>query len=127
MDNVQSTMASAYDVLPTLLDYLGLPLPNTNLPGQSLLPALKGRRINGRDSVVIYDEYGYCRMIRTAEWKYVDRHPDGPHELYDVVNDPDDRDNLIDDPAHADRVEDLKKKMETWFQQYVIPDMDGRI
>ena len=31
MDNVQSTMASAYDVLPTLLDYLGLPLPNTNL------------------------------------------------------------------------------------------------
>ena len=127
MDNVQSTMASAYDVLPTLLDYLGLPLPNTNLPGQSLLPALKGGRINGRDSVVIYDEYGYCRMIRTAEWKYVDRHPDGPHELYDVVNDPDDRDNLIDDPAHADRVEDLKKKMETWFQQYVIPDMDGRM
>ena len=66
-------------------------------------------------------------MIRTAEWKYVDRYPDGPHELYDVVNDPDDRDNLIDDPAHADRVEDLKKKMETWFQQYVIPDMDGRM
>ena len=49
--------------------------------------------------------------------KYVDRHPDGPHELYDVVN----------DPAHADHVEDLKKKTETWFQQYVIPDMDGRM
>lgn len=59
--------------------------------------------------------------------KYVDRHPDGPHELYDVVNDPDDRDNLIDDPTHADRVKDLKEKMETWFQKYVIPDMNGHI
>ena len=126
-DNVQSTMASAYDVLPTLLDYVGLPLPDANLPGQSLLPALKGEHTDGRDSVVIYDEYGYCRMIRTGKWKYVDRHPDGPHELYDVVNDPDDRDNLIDDPTHADRVKDLKEKMETWFQKYVIPDMDGRI
>jgi arylsulfatase A-like enzyme len=95
---VQSAMASAYDVLPTLLDYVDLPLPDTNLPGQSLLPVLKNERADGRDSVVIYDEYGFCRMIRTAEWKYIHRYPDGPNELYDVVNDPDDRNNLIDDP-----------------------------
>ena len=30
---VQAAMASAYDVLPTLLDYVDLPLPDTNLPG----------------------------------------------------------------------------------------------
>ena len=27
-------------------------------------------------------------MIRTQEWKYVHRYPYGPHELYDLVNDP---------------------------------------
>ncbi len=124
---VQSAMASAYDVLPTFLDYVDLPLPDTNLPGQSFLPVLKNERAKGRDSVVIYDEYGYCRMIRTAEWKYIHRYPDGPNELYDVVNDPDDRNNLIDDPAQADRVKDLKGEMDTWFEEYVIPDIDGRI
>ena len=123
---VQSAMASAYDVLPTLLDYIDLPPPNTNLPGQSLLPVLKNERADGRDSVVIFDEYGYCRMIRTAEWKYIHRYPDGPHELYEVVNDPDDRNDLIADPAQVGRVKELRDKMETWFSQYVIPDIDGR-
>ena len=123
---VQSAMASAYDVLPTLLDYVDLPPPNTNLPGQSLLPVLKNERADGRDSVVIFDEYGYCRMIRTAEWKYIHRYPDGPHELYEVVNDPDDRNDLIADPAQVGRVKELRDKMETWFSEYVIPDFDGR-
>lgn len=122
---VQSAMASAYDVLPTLLDYVDLPLPHTNLPGQSLLPVLKNERAEGRDSVVIYDEYGFCRMIRTAQWKYIHRYPDGPNELYDVVHDPDDRNNLIDDPVQADRIKDLKDELETWFKEYVIPDIDG--
>ena len=124
---VQSAMASSYDILPTLLDYVGLPFPAANLPGQSLLPVLKNERAEGRDSVVIYDEYGSCRMIRTAEWKYIDRYPGGPHELYDIVNDPDDRNNLIDDPTQAERVNHLKRAMETWFKEYVIPDLDGRM
>ena len=66
-------------------------------------------------------------MIRTAEWKYIDRYPGGPHELYYIVNDPDDRNNLIDDPTQAERVSHLKKAMETWFKEYVIPDLDGRM
>jgi hypothetical protein len=65
-------------------------------------------------------------MIRTAEWKYIHRYPDGPNEFYDVVNDPDDRNNLIDAPAQADRVKDLKGQMEAWFNEYVIADINGR-
>jgi choline-sulfatase len=122
---VQSGMVSVHDFMPTLLDYLNLPLPDTNLPGKSFLPVLKGEQDTGNDVVVIYDEYGYCRMIRTTDWKYVHRYPDGPNELYDLVNDADERSNMVDDPAQEKRVKDLKAQMEAWFKKYVIPDKDG--
>jgi arylsulfatase A-like enzyme len=118
-------MVSAYDFMPTLLDYVNLPLPSTHLPGRSFLPALKDERATGRDAVVIFDEYGYCRMIRTTDWKYIHRYPDGPNELYDLVNDADERQNLVDDPAQAHRIEDLRGQMEAWFDNYVIADRDG--
>ena len=93
--SVQESMVSAYDFMPTLLDYLELPLPEApNFPGQSALPLLLGADDTGRQEVVIYDEYGATRMMRTEEWKYVHRYPDGPHELYDLANDPDERTNL---------------------------------
>jgi len=123
---VESAMVSAYDFMPTLLEYLDLPVPEApNLPGQSFLPALEGKPLEGRDDVVIFDEYGPVRMIRTAEWKYVHRHAHGPHELFDLVNDPGERNNLAADPDQADRIADLKKRMDDWFARYVIPTRDG--
>ncbi len=122
---VQSALVASHDFLPTLLEYVNLPLPDTNLPGRSFLSALKDEAAAGRDAVVIYDEYGYCRMIRTKEWKYVHRYPDGPNELYDLVNDTDERRNRVDDPAQAKRIKDLRDRMEAWFKAYVVPDKDG--
>ena len=75
-------LVASHDFLPTLLEYVDLPLPDTHLPGQSFLLALKDEHVQGRDAVVIFDEYGYCRMIRTQEWKSVHRYPDGPNELF---------------------------------------------
>ncbi len=125
--NVQDAMASAYDFMPTLLDYLDLPVPETgNLPGRSFLPALDGKTGSGRDSVVIFDEYGGTRMIRTAGWKYVRRYPDGPDELWNLVNDPDERANLIDDPAYQEKIAELKAQLEQWFDTYANPERDGR-
>jgi len=123
---VQSAMVASHDFLPTLLEYVNLPLPDTNLPGESFLPALKEEQTPGRDSVCIYDEYGYCRMIRTREWKYVHRYKDFANELYDLVNDPDERQNLADDPAQADRIKEMREQMEAWFAKYVIPEKDGK-
>jgi len=122
---VQSGMFAAHDFMPTLLDYVNLPLPDTNLPGRSFLPALRGEQTAGRDAVVIYDEYGYCRMIRRTDWKYVHRYPDGPNELYDLINDPDERQNLVDEQEQAHRIKDLRGQMEDWFNKYVIADKDG--
>ncbi len=125
-DAVESGMFSAYDFAPTLLDYLGLPLPEgRNLPGSSFAAALHGKPVSGREMVAIYDEYGPARMIRTEEWKYVHRYPDGPHDLFDLVNDPDERANLASDPTYTQRAWDLKAHMDEWFDRYVEADTDG--
>ena len=64
-------------------------------------------------------------MVRTREWKYVYRHAYGPHELYDLVNDPDERVNRAEDPAMAARIRELKGLMEEWFTRYANPCRDG--
>ena len=122
----EDAMVAAYDFMPTLLEYLDLPVPeDRNLPGRSFLPLLLGEEMEERECVVIYDEYGPVRMVRTKEWKYVYRHGHGPHELYDLVNDPDERANLAGDPAQSERIKELKGMMDEWFEQYVDPRRDG--
>lgn len=125
---VCEAMVSAYDFMPTLLDYVGLPCPTDarNLPGQSVVPLLEGAAGEGRDDVVVHDEYGYVRMVRTRDWKYIHRYPDGPHELYDLANDPTEDTNLVDAPAHADRRDAMRARLETWFDQYATAEQDGR-
>lgn len=121
-----SALVSGYDFMPTLLEYVGVPLPvRQNLPGQSILHLLSGGPETDRESVVVYDEYGPTRMIRTTDWKYVHRHPYGPHELYDLANDPDERQNLIDEPAQRQRIKKMRQRLADWFAQYVDSAMDG--
>ncbi len=124
-DRATGAMASAYDFMPTLLEYLGLPASDDEtLPGRSCLPVLEGGD-DARDDVVVFDEYGPTRMIRTREWKYIQRWPDGPNELYDLVNDADERRDLAGDPAQAKRIDDMKARLESWFDRYVDPERDG--
>ena len=122
-------MVSAYDFMPTLLDYVDLPLPDIGpAPGSSFAPILRGEEVGGRDAVVIFDEYGPVRMARTQDWKYVQRSfggPDGPDELYDLAGDPDERRNLVDDPAQAQRIGDMRAMIDDWFARYVNPARDG--
>ena len=123
---VCGNLLSHYDFMPTLLDYIGMENPEAEkLPGHSFAELLRGGDEGGRESVVVYDEYGPVRMIRTREWKYVHRFPYGPHELYDLAGDPHETRNLIDDPAYADRVKDMKAGLDDWFVRYVDPALDG--
>jgi len=122
---VLTHMVSAYDFMPTLLDYCGLPLPEGNFPGRSFAPLLRGEGDAGREEVVVFDEYGPVRMIRTERWKYIYRHAYGPHELFDLAEDPGEERNLADDPAYAEKKEELHARMEAWFARYVVPALDG--
>jgi arylsulfatase A-like enzyme len=119
-------LLSHYDLMPTLLDYLGFEHPGAEaLPGRSFAPLLKGDALPDRDHVVVCDEYGPVRMIRTKTWKYVHRYPYGPHELYDLAQDPNEEVNLVDDPAYQDRVTEMEGALEAWFVRYADPNLDG--
>lgn len=123
---VNDSLLSAYDVFPTLLAYVGLPIPDRpKRPGRPFVPALLGQPQAHRDSVVVHSEYGPVRMIRTHEWKYVHRYPFGPCELYDLVKDPGERTNLYDNPANRTLIGDLQKRLNRWFVEYADPAKDG--
>ncbi|GAB4517625.1 MAG: sulfatase-like hydrolase/transferase [Anaerolineae bacterium] len=123
---VDSHLLSHYDLFPTLLDYVGLDYSDAGpLPGRSFAPLLRGDPLDEREHVVVFDEYGPVRMIRTREWKYVHRYPYGPHELYDLVHDPGEERNLIDDEGYRERAKELKAEMERWFTRYADPAVDG--
>lgn len=121
-------MISGYDMMPTVLEYLGVKWERpAGLPGRSFAGVLDDEgSADELDSVVVYDEYGPVRMIRTRDHKYVHRYPDGPHELYDLRADPGERSNLVDQPACAAERDQLRSRLESWFDTYVEPTRDGR-
>lgn len=123
---VNNDLLSHYDWMPTLLDYLGLKNPEANkLPGHSFAHLLRGESGQSREEIVIYDEYGPVRMIRDRRWKYVHRYPYGPHELYDLANDPDEERNLYGHQEYQGKVEEMKARLEEWFVRYADPRFDG--
>lgn len=122
---------SFYDFAPTLLDYLGLPPLGGEkpLPGRSYAAALRGEQPLGEDNAAwddtVYGEYQYCRMIREPGWKLIRRTEGFPSELYDLANDPGERVNLYDDPAHSAQQERLGTKMDAWFASLDCADADS--
>ena len=112
---IEEPLVSLLDLLPTLCDYAGLPIPG-DLHGASQLPWLGGEKPQkARDYVVSewQTEWGYTvspgRMIRTDRYKYT-RYAEGDgEELYDLEQDPGEKRNLIPDPAYAGALEDHRE------------------
>ena len=53
-------------------------------------------------------------MCRTNEFKYVRRLYE-KDEFYDLNKDPEEMENLIDDPNYAEVISKLKEKLLTWY------------
>lgn len=129
---VRPDLLSAYDMAATLLELVGLdPMPMQAGPGRSFAPLVLGRdsgkesQENDVASVVVFDEYGPARMIRTSEWKYVHRWPDGPDELYHLREDPLEERNLVDDPEIASVRRRMSDDLAAWFAKHTRPLNDG--
>ena len=119
------SMCSHYDIIQTLKELLGLTgeLPD-GLPGKSFASVLTG----GADTdnhVVILDEYGPGRMIRSREWKYIHRYPYGPNELYHLSEDPEEKKNLAGCAAYEEIRCELLDRLQKWYAKYADASVDG--
>lgn len=125
-------LLSGYDFAPTILGYLGIGDAEfcCTGPGRGQAGLLRGEGATVRENVVVFDEYGPVRMMRTQRWKYIHRYPYGPHELYDLEADPEERQNLVDlgrrvnGEARGIAME-MRAELERWFFEYVDPRLDG--
>jgi choline-sulfatase len=109
---VSHTVARSVDVLPTLLDYAGLPA-RTDVDGRSLRPAAEGQDMSDApvyaESLYPELELGWAPLHawRTSEFKFI-KAPRS--ELYDVKNDPAETANRSrDEPT---RVSDFAGKLD---------------
>lgn len=98
-------LASFHDVLPTLLDAVGMGNNLDALPGKSLMPVIRGERSAIRQAIIAGYYGAPDRVVRDKVWSYI-RRPEGqPDELYNLQDDPQERENLIDRfPQEAQRL-----------------------
>jgi arylsulfatase/arylsulfatase A len=122
--------AAHIDVMPTILDACNVEVPSgTELDGRSVLPLLRQDNPQwSRRSLVIQAHRGnkptryHNFMLRRGPWKLV--HPSGfgrpdfngepAFELYNVVDDPDESEDLID--KRPELVSRLKRDYRQWFE-----------
>jgi arylsulfatase A-like enzyme len=115
-------LVSNYDFLPSVLGYLGLGDKMPQKPksaGRDFSPALRGQKL-AWDNVIFY-EMETTRAVRTDDWKYVARFPDGPYELYDMREDPRERFNLFGQPGMDTTRAALAKRLDDFFNTYANP------
>lgn len=113
-------LVTSYDFLPTLFDYLSLEPPvDDGRVGRSYSHLLTGEGGEWEDE--IYFEYEYVRGIRTERWKYVERTPEWPSELFDLKNDPVERRNVLSFPQNAELVRELRRRLSDFFERAGAP------
>jgi arylsulfatase A-like enzyme len=118
------------DVMPTLLDLLDIAQPNS-IDGKSLLPMISGEEMSSRaiiSSTSFVDNPTENTNVvsklcyRSEEWKLVrnlkqDRYSNGAHELYHLLNDPDEKDDITSEyPEKVDELGQHLDKAEEYFE-----------
>ena len=108
------------DLVPTLLELADIET-DIAFDGKSLTPLMNGE-ITSYDSEFYITECTWMRKHgwRTPEWKLIvalepDFHFKPPVELYNLIQDPDENNNLVD--VHPDIVNVLETRMKSWILQ----------
>jgi arylsulfatase len=93
------------DIMPTLLDCAGLPVPES-VEGRSFLPLARGESIEWRPH--LHGEHPYAgqsiQWLTDGREKYVWFSGTGHEQLFDLEQDPQELRDLARDPAAAERV-----------------------
>jgi len=102
-----------HDLLPTLLDLLGLSNNVTSMHGRSFLSVIRGDGDAHRDVVITGYHEAVERCVRDETWSYVQRPEGEQDELYHLLEDPKERNNLIH--QHPDEAHRLTRAFGSYF------------
>jgi len=138
-----SGLVQTLDILPTLIDYLNIELPDVSreIQGISLLKLMEGKE--GREFTVSergledwsetkkakiahlktkypgfdWEKYAHeITALRTEKYKYL-WYSKGRHELYDLEKDPQEKSNLIS--IEDEKACELESKLDGWRSSFV--------
>ena len=105
------------DIMPTLLALAGQACPD-NVDGINLTPVLQGETT--LDRTFIHSEHAPCysddqafHMLTDGQWKYIWRPSSGKEQLFNLLNDPKEIDDLAD-ANKADTDMHHQKKLTQW-------------
>ena len=133
-----NALVNTIDLMPTLLQAAGVVDGPAGLPGISLWPSAVGEQSLSRERAVFGEIYPgdasmlgapehdlAYRWIRKGKYKLIVPSPNGKQHpwnryvenatLFDLVQDPTETNNLIDDPRQSDVVATLSKALESWW------------
>ncbi len=101
------------DIMPTLLDLAGLPIPDS-VDGRSLAPIVRGESSEAVREV-LHGEHVYwgqnLHWLTDGHHKYIWGSGEGTEELFNLDADPQERHNLADDPANLGDLRAWRQRM----------------
>lgn len=127
--SVEQAFVEGVDVVPTILDSLGLEIPAHRIEGTSLLPLLRGG--DAAEKTAVFSELDYsfkaarlrlgravdqCHAwsVRTDRWRYV-HWLDAPEQLFDLQADPEEFHDLGRDEGSSAVRRELRETLLDWF------------
>ncbi len=153
---VVDAMVSHIDIFPTICELLDIDPPDW-LQGCSILPTIQGDTIHEEifAEVNYHAAYEPQRCVRTSRYKYIRRYDgrsapvlpncdDGLSKdvwlaydwqgrapnaemLFDLIYDPHEANNLIEDEGYADVLADMRDRLEQWMRQTDDPLLSGSV
>lgn len=115
-----NTLAELRDILPTILDFAHLPIPE-GVDGFSLVPEITGTGHNNRPYLHGEHSFHSClsnQFIVTETDKYIWYSETGKEEYFHLALDPREQHNAINDPQYQERID--------WLRNALIRELDGR-
>jgi len=133
--SVEHEMVQNLDFAQTILDMAGIQAPE-DMQGESIIPLLKNDKSNWNRDAVYYHYYEYpaVHMVKrhygivSKEYKLIHFYHDVDEwELYDRIKDPNEMNNVYNDPKYANVITKLKKELTDLRKKYKdSPELDQK-
>lgn len=115
-------MVRLVDLLPTLLDLVGISIDQYDFDGLSLLSAIENGKVKGKE---VYSEdlfeargKGALQSLRTDDFKFIRNLTLKTEEYYDLDEDPQEKNNIVNE-IDEEKIINLRKKLDAFLKTQV--------